>query len=147
MFLSRKLGAGTKLSHPSSLLPLSRTYLRTKSRNFWAPSCFYRSVLGPASVNDPYVLNGWAEKREAKDAIEFCGDFDGNFHKSLDLGIDLSAALLGPHSCRWSAYVVDEKVKVLNVEKAPSDFTVSSGEVILEQIHCRSSFFYSDTSV
>ncbi|KAM7488692.1 hypothetical protein LguiB_026176 [Lonicera macranthoides] len=86
------------------------------------------------AINDPYVLNGWAEKLEAKDAIEFYGDFDGSFHKSLDLGIDLSAALLGPRSHRWSAYVVDGKVKVFNLEKAPSEFKVSGGEVILDQI-------------
>ncbi|XP_057956779.1 peroxiredoxin-2F, mitochondrial [Malania oleifera] len=86
------------------------------------------------AVNDPYVLNGWAQKLEAKDAIEFYGDFDGSFHKSLELGIDLSAALLGPRSQRWSAYVVDGKVKVLNVERAPSDFKVSGGETILGQI-------------
>lgn len=36
--------------------------------------------------------------------------------------------------CRWSAYVVDGKVKVLNVEEAPSDFKVSGGDVILGQI-------------
>ncbi|XP_047338266.1 peroxiredoxin-2F, mitochondrial [Impatiens glandulifera] len=86
------------------------------------------------AVNDPYTLNGWAEKLEAKDSIEFYGDYDGSFHKSLDLGIDLSVALLGPRSHRWSAYVVDGKVKALNVEKAPSEFHVSSADVILGQI-------------
>ncbi|KAL6526565.1 hypothetical protein OROGR_015655 [Orobanche gracilis] len=86
------------------------------------------------SVNDPYVMNGWAEKLQAKDAIEFYGDFDGSFHKKMDLSIDLSAALLGPRSHRWSAYVVDGKIKVLNVEKAPSEFEVSGGDVIIEQI-------------
>lgn len=86
------------------------------------------------AVNDPYVMNGWAEKLEAKEAIEFYGDFDGSFHKNLDLTIDLSAALLGLRSHRWSAYVVDGHVKVLNVEKAPSEFVVSGGDVILGQI-------------
>ncbi|KAF9593151.1 hypothetical protein IFM89_020447 [Coptis chinensis] len=86
------------------------------------------------AVNDPYVMNGWAEKLQAKEAIEFYGDFDGSFHKSLDLGLDLSGALLGPRSQRWSAYVVDGKVKTLNVEKVPSEFKVSGGEVILDQI-------------
>ncbi|CAN6452872.1 unnamed protein product [Victoria cruziana] len=86
------------------------------------------------SVNDPYVLNGWAEKLQAKDAIEFYGDFDGSFHKSMELGVDLSAALLGPRSHRWSAYVVDGKIKNFNLEKAPSEFEVSGGEVILSQI-------------
>lgn len=86
------------------------------------------------AVNDPFVMNGWAEKLQAKEAIEFYGDFDASFHKSLDLTIDLSAALLGPRSHRWSAYVVDGNVKVLNVEEAPSDFKVSGGDVILGQI-------------
>jgi len=35
---------------------------------------------------------------------------------------------------RWSAYVVDGKIQVLNVEKVPSEFKVSGGEVILGQI-------------
>ncbi|PPD99567.1 hypothetical protein GOBAR_DD03411 [Gossypium barbadense] len=86
------------------------------------------------AVNDPYVMNAWADKLQAKDVIEFYGDFDGSFHQSLELGKDLSAALLGPRSERWSAYVVDGKVKALNVEGAPSDFKVSGAEVILEQI-------------
>ncbi|KAJ0234202.1 3-dehydrosphinganine reductase TSC10B [Hirschfeldia incana] len=86
------------------------------------------------SVNDPYTINGWAEKIGAKDAIEFYGDFDGKFHKSLGLDKDLSVALLGPRSERWSAYVEDGKVKAVNVEEAPSDFKVSGAEVILGQI-------------
>ncbi|KAM7259895.1 hypothetical protein ACFE04_015636 [Oxalis oulophora] len=86
------------------------------------------------AVNDPYTMNGWAEKLEAKDVIEFYGDFDGSFHKSLELDKDLTAALLGPRSERWSAYVEDGKVKVLNVEAAPSEFKVSGGEHILSQI-------------
>ncbi|XP_062157085.1 peroxiredoxin-2F, mitochondrial [Alnus glutinosa] len=86
------------------------------------------------AVNDPYVLNAWAEKLQVKDAIEFYGDFDGSFHKSLGLEKDLSAALLGPRSHRWSAFVVDGKVKYLNIEENPSDFKVSGAEHILEQI-------------
>ncbi|KAK8935334.1 hypothetical protein KSP39_PZI014007 [Platanthera zijinensis] len=86
------------------------------------------------SVNDPYALNGWAEKLQAKEAIDFYGDFDGSFHKSLELDVDLSGALMGRRSHRWSAYVVDGKVQALNVEKKPSDFVVSTAEVILDQI-------------
>lgn len=33
--------------------------------------------------------------------IEFYGDFDGSFHKKLDLMVDLSAALLGHRSHRY----------------------------------------------
>ncbi|KAM1742558.1 hypothetical protein ACFX12_012540 [Malus domestica] len=86
------------------------------------------------AVNDPYVMKGWANNLEAKEAIEFYGDFDGSFHKSLELDKDLSGALLGHRSQRWSAYVVDGKVKTLNVEEVPSDFKVSGGDIILGQI-------------
>ncbi|KAI9128981.1 hypothetical protein K1719_000464 [Acacia pycnantha] len=86
------------------------------------------------SINDPYVMNAWAEGLRANNAIEFYGDFDGSFHKSLDLTTDLSGALLGTRSQRWSAYVVDGKVKALNIEEAPSDVKVSGAETILEQI-------------
>ncbi|TVU22585.1 hypothetical protein EJB05_32295 [Eragrostis curvula] len=70
------------------------------------------------AVNDP-----------ARIVIEFYGDFDGSFHKSLDLEIDLSAALLGRRSHRWSAFVDNGKIKAFNVEKAPSEFKVSGAEV------------------
>ncbi|NP_001351910.1 putative peroxiredoxin-2F, mitochondrial [Cicer arietinum] len=86
------------------------------------------------AINDPYTMNAWAEKLQAKDAIEFYGDFDGSFHKSLELTTDLSGALLGTRSERWSAYVVDGKVKALNIEEAPSDVKVSGADTILGQI-------------
>ncbi|KAK7245829.1 hypothetical protein RIF29_40681 [Crotalaria pallida] len=86
------------------------------------------------AINDPYTMNAWAEKLQAKDAIDFYGDFDGSFHKSLELVTDLSGALLGTRSERWSAYVVDGKVKALNVEEAPSDVKVSGADTILGQI-------------
>ncbi|KAL4205516.1 hypothetical protein AMTRI_Chr01g114980 [Amborella trichopoda] len=86
------------------------------------------------AVNDPYVMNGWAEKLNAKEDIDFYGDFDGSFNKSLDLGLDLSSALLGHRSQRWSAYVVDGKIQAFNVEKVPSEFNVSGGDAMLGQI-------------
>jgi len=36
--------------------------------------------------------------------IEFYGDFDGSFHKSLELVTDLSGALLGTRSERYVIY-------------------------------------------
>ncbi|XP_051129440.1 peroxiredoxin-2F, mitochondrial [Andrographis paniculata] len=86
------------------------------------------------AVNDPFVIHAWAEKLQAMDAIEFYGDFDGSFTKKLGLTVDLSSALLGHRSNRWSAYVVNGKVQVLNVEKAASEINVSGGEAMLGQI-------------
>jgi len=86
------------------------------------------------AVNDPYTMNGWAEKLGAKGKIKFFGDFDGKFHKSLGLGHDLSGALLGPRSQRYAMFVDDGNIKVLNVEEVPSDFKVSDAETLLKGI-------------
>jgi peroxiredoxin len=86
------------------------------------------------SVNDPYTMNAWAEKLGAKGKIKFYGDFDGKFHKSLGLDLDLTGALLGPRSQRYAALVEDGSIKALNVEKVPSDFKVSDAETLLKGI-------------
>ncbi|KAH1102530.1 hypothetical protein GYH30_036862 [Glycine max] len=58
------------------------------------------------SINDPYAMNEWAEKLQGKDAIEFYGDFDGSFHKSLKLVTNLSNVLLGTRSERFKMSIV-----------------------------------------
>lgn len=40
--------------------------------------------------------------------IEFYGDFDGSFHKSLELTTDLSGALLGTRSERYIIYSLNQ---------------------------------------
>ncbi|MCO5581807.1 hypothetical protein L7F22_035696 [Adiantum nelumboides] len=89
------------------------------------------------AVNDPYVMNGWAEKLQCKDKLEFYGDFDGKFHKSIQLDLDLSSALLGPRSHRWAAYVEDGIIKHLNVEKVPSEFKVSDAKTLYDQMNVK----------
>ncbi|GMY27500.1 peroxiredoxin-2F, mitochondrial isoform X2 [Fagus crenata] len=90
------------------------------------------------SIKNPHIVDMWAMNIEAKDAIEFYGDPDGSFHKSLGLVKDLTEPWLSfkadLRNPRWSALVVDGRVKVLNVEENPSEFKVSGAEVILKQI-------------
>ncbi|CAM6030669.1 unnamed protein product [Sphagnum balticum] len=86
------------------------------------------------SVNDPYTINAWAEKLGAKDKIKFYGDFDGKFHKLVGLDLDLTGALLGPRSQRYAAFVEDGHIKVLNVEKVPSEFKVSDAETLIKSL-------------
>lgn len=86
------------------------------------------------AVNDPYVMNAWAEKLQCSDKLDFYGDFDGKFHKHLKLDLDLSSGLLGHRSQRWAAYVENSIIKLLNVEKAPSDFKLSDAKTLYEQM-------------
>lgn len=43
------------------------------------------------------------------------------------MGKDLSTALLGHCSERWSAYVVDGMIKILNIKSISLEFKVSGG--------------------
>ncbi|KAK7359740.1 hypothetical protein VNO77_01705 [Canavalia gladiata] len=119
-------GAYTGVCSKSHVPPYKNNVDKFKAKGIDSVIC--------VAINDPYTMNAWAENLQAKDAIEFYGDFDGSFHKSLELVVDLSGALLGTRSARWSAYVVDGKVKTLNVEQDPSDVKVSGAETILGQI-------------
>ncbi|KAI5067460.1 hypothetical protein GOP47_0017988 [Adiantum capillus-veneris] len=86
------------------------------------------------AVNDPYVMNGWAEKLQCKGKLDFYGDFDSKFHKHVQLDLDLSSGLLGHRSHRWAAYVENGIIKQLNVEKVPSEFKVSDAKTLYEQM-------------
>eukprot|EP00897_Mesotaenium_endlicherianum_P007953 jgi/Mesen1/7186/ME000037S06541 len=86
------------------------------------------------SVNDPYTLRAWGASLNAIGKIDFYADFAADFHKELGLDIDLTAALMGVRAERWAAYVEDGKIRILQVEKAPSDFEVSGGEHMLQAI-------------
>lgn len=47
--------------------------------------------------------------------IEFYGDFDGSFHKSLELVTDLSGALLGTRSERYIIYPSRTKIGLIDI--------------------------------
>ncbi|KAK7303276.1 hypothetical protein RJT34_14179 [Clitoria ternatea] len=73
------------------------------------------------AINDPYTMNEWAEKLQGKDV-------------DLDLLLKVGPVRTTWLYTKWSAYVVDGKIKALNVEEDPSVVTVSAAQTILEQI-------------
>lgn len=87
------------------------------------------------SVNDPFVMKAWGEATGATAAgIRMLADPESAFTKAL--GLDFTAPPVGliDRSQRYSMFVEDGVVKVLNVEGSPGDAEASTGGAMLEQI-------------
>ncbi|WP_118136075.1 peroxiredoxin [Oceanicella sp. SM1341] len=87
------------------------------------------------SVNDPFVMKAWGEATGAADAgITMLADPLSDF--TTKVGMDFSAPPVGlmSRSKRYSMFVEDGVVKVLNVEAAPGETVCSLGETLVDQI-------------
>lgn len=83
------------------------------------------------AVNDAYVLDAWAKAQQAGD-VQMIADGAGRFAASLGLAVD-SGDFGGVRSLRYSMWVQDGVVKILNVD-APKTFEVSKADLLLQQI-------------
>ncbi len=84
------------------------------------------------SVNDPFVMQKWGEA-VGKNELKFLADSNGDFMKSSELMVDLSAAGLGNRLSRFSMLVDDGLIKEIFDENGPS-LDKSKAEVLLENI-------------
>lgn len=83
------------------------------------------SEIACVSVNDPFVMAAWGTAHGAGGKVRMLADTTGAFTKALGLDLDLTAALGGVRSKRFSALVVDGVVKALNVEPDNTGLTCS----------------------
>ena len=87
------------------------------------------------SVNDPFVMDAWAEATGAKAAgLPMLGDAESAFTTAI--GMNFSAGPVGfvDRSKRYAMLVEDGVVKVLNAEDNPGQCEISAGETLLSQI-------------
>lgn len=85
------------------------------------------------SVNDAFVMGAWGRDLSAAGKVRMMADGSADFAKATGLTLDLSARGLGLRSNRYSMYVVDGVVRLLNVE-GPGEFKVSDAQTLLQQI-------------
>ena len=85
------------------------------------------------AVNDPFVMQAWAQSSGAEGKVTMLADGNGDFAEALGLTMDGSKFGLGKRGSRWSAIVEDGVVRELNVEE-PGAFKVSSAEFMLGQL-------------
>ena len=87
------------------------------------------------SVNDPFVMKAWGEATGAASAgIRMLADPEASFTKALGLDFSAPPAGLLNRSQRYSMFIEDGVVKVLNVEGSPGEAACSLGEALVDQI-------------
>ena len=87
------------------------------------------------SVNDPFVMDAWADATGAKAAgLTMLGDAESAFTTAI--GMNFSAGPVGfvDRSKRYAMLVEDGVVKILNAEDSPGQCEISAGETLLAQI-------------
>lgn len=85
------------------------------------------------SVNDPFVMQAWAQSQHVPEAMMVLADGNGEFTRALGLEMDASAYGMGMRSKRYALYAEDGVVRQVMVE-APGEFRVSSAEHVLSQL-------------
>jgi peroxiredoxin len=85
------------------------------------------------SVNDAFVMDAWGKAQNVGDKVKMVADGNGDLAKALGIEMDGTANVMGTRMRRFSAYVVDGKVEIFNLEK-PGAFEVSGAEALLKQI-------------
>jgi peroxiredoxin len=85
------------------------------------------------AVNDPWVMQAWADDQGVGDAIVMLADGNAEFTRAMGLEWDASAAGLGVRSRRYAAIIDDGVVTSLEVESKPG-VDVSSCETVLAKL-------------
>jgi peroxiredoxin len=87
------------------------------------------------AVNDEFVMEAWGKGYHAQDkGLLMLGDGDGSFTRAL--GLDQELEGMGRRGRRFSAYVDDGVVRVLNIEApGPMSYKVSGPENMLRLLH------------
>ena len=85
------------------------------------------------AVNDPFVMQAWAQSQHVPDDLMMLADGNGDFARALGLEMDASGYGMGKRVRRFALYAEDGVAKQVFVE-APGEFRVSSAEHMLEQL-------------
>ena len=82
------------------------------------------------SVNDPFVMQAWAQSQHVPDGMLMLADGNADFTRALGLEMDASAYGMGTRSKRFAIYAEDGVARQVLVE-APGEFRVSSADHLL----------------
>ena len=91
------------------------------------------STIACVAVNDPWVMQAWADAQGATGKIVMLADGNGEFTRAMGLDVDLSVAGLGSRSQRYAAILDDGVITSLDVEPNPG-VDVSKCENVLAKL-------------
>ena len=85
------------------------------------------------AVNDPFVMQAWAQTQSVPDGLQMLSDGNGDFTRALGLEMDASGSGMGMRSRRFALYAENGVVRAVHVEE-PGQFEVSSAEYMLAHL-------------
>ncbi len=91
------------------------------------------STIACIAVNDPWVMQAWADAQGASGKIVMLADGNAEFTNAMGLTADLSVAGLGTRSQRYAAVIEDGVITSLEVEPSPG-VNVSACEAMLAKV-------------
>jgi len=91
------------------------------------------TTIACVAVNDPWVMQAWAEAQAVGDKIVMLADGNGDFTRAMGLEWDGTVAGLGLRSQRYAAVVENGVVTSLEVEPKPG-VDVSACSAILAKL-------------
>ncbi|KAK2142213.1 hypothetical protein LSH36_984g00026 [Paralvinella palmiformis] len=91
-------------------------------------------IIACVAVNDPFVMDAFGKDGGADGKIRMLADPDCSFTKSIGMDIEMSKAMGGCRSKRYSMLIEDGIVKHINVEPDGFSITCSTSTEILSKI-------------
>ncbi|HVT56077.1 MAG TPA: peroxiredoxin [Xanthobacteraceae bacterium] len=92
-------------------------------------------TIAVTTTNDHFVMGAWSKASDGDGKVVFLADGNGEFAKAVGLAFDGSArGLGGVRSKRYSMYVEDGVVKVLNTEENAGQVDATSATKLLSAI-------------
>ena len=85
------------------------------------------------AVNDPFVMNAWAQNHDVGDAVSMLPDGNGVFARALGLEMDSTAYNFGMRCHRFSLVADSGIIKAMNIDP-PGTFDSSSCNVMLKSL-------------
>ena len=86
------------------------------------------------AVNDPYVMNAWADTNNAVNSITMLADPYSSFTKSIGAEVDRNSKGMGMRSSRYAMVIENLKVKNIQEEEETKNCGISSAEGVLDII-------------
>jgi glutaredoxin/glutathione-dependent peroxiredoxin len=91
-------------------------------------------TIACVAVNDPFVLEAWAESLGVGETVLVLSDGNATFTRAIGQDVDSSAAGQGIRSWRYAMILEDGVVRALEVEPARGQVTVSGAEALLARL-------------
>ncbi len=86
------------------------------------------------AVNDAFVLKVWAAHHKAENKVTFMADGNAEVTRALGMILDATPFGMGVRSQRYSMYVDNGIIRLINVEPSSGACIISDASALLSQI-------------